>query len=108
MKKVYLILTILGLIFPYIFVVKFTALHGVDFGEFWQQMWANNISSMAMTDLLMSSFIFWGYMRGEAKKHQISNLWVYIASTLAIGLCFALPLFLYVREGKKELLGHNS
>ncbi len=105
MKKIYLALTILGLIFPYIFVVRFTAIHGIDFGEFWQQMWANNISSMAMTDLLMSSFICWIYMRIEAKKYQISNLWVYIASTLAVGLCFALPLFLYVREGKKSHLG---
>ncbi|MBI4851737.1 MAG: DUF2834 domain-containing protein [Acidobacteria bacterium] len=104
MKKLYLILTLVGLVAPYILIVKFTSVHGLDLGEFWRQMWASYISSMAMTDLLLSCFIFWIYIRKEASKYKINNLWIYVSSTLAIGLCFALPLFLYVRESKKELL----
>lgn len=104
MKTLYLVLIFIGLIAPYILIAQFAMVNGINFGEFWRQMWATHISSMAMTDLLLSCFVFWVYMKKEADKYKINNLWIYLVSTLAIGLCFALPLFLYVREGKKELI----
>ncbi|MBL8195512.1 MAG: DUF2834 domain-containing protein [Blastocatellia bacterium] len=105
MKKVYFLLAIVGLIISDLLAIRFVFAHGINLTEFWQQMWGTEISTLAMTDLLFSSFIFWLYAKGEAAKYQIKNLWIYIVSTLGVGLCFALPLFLYAREQKKEALG---
>ncbi|MFN0119758.1 MAG: DUF2834 domain-containing protein [Blastocatellia bacterium] len=102
MKQLYLILTIIGLIAPMAILWLFIQENGWNPALFWQQMWGSRIAAMVMTDLLLSCLAAWYWMSREAKKHGIGNLWVYIAGTLGVGLCFALPLFLYVRQGRIE------
>ncbi|HWQ33756.1 MAG TPA: DUF2834 domain-containing protein [Blastocatellia bacterium] len=65
-------------------------------------MWGSTASTLVMTDLLISSVVFWIWMFREGSRPGIGNRWIYVALTLAVGLCFALPLFLYVRERKLE------
>jgi hypothetical protein len=102
MKKLYLTLTVIGLIAPYALVALFVREYGWNPTLFWEQMWANYISSLEMTDLTLSCVVFWIWMFREGSRHRIGRLWIYVAVTLSVGLCFALPLFLYVREQKLE------
>jgi hypothetical protein len=102
MKKLYLILADIGLIAPVVLVVLFVREYGWDLALFWQQMWGSTASTLVMTDLLLSSVVFWIWMFREGSRHRIGRLWIYVAVTLSVGLCFALPLFLYVRERKLE------
>ena len=107
MIKKYLALTIVGTLLPNIFVT----IEGIKSGNYllytnpidtFNGMFANNISSAFVTDLLfiVILFLFWTYK--ESKKYKIKNIaliWVY---TFAFGIAGGLPLFLYFKEKNKK------
>ncbi len=107
MKKTYLLLTIIGTVLPNIFVLKESLSSGNyllyrDPIATFHGMFANNISSAFMLDLLfiVCLFLVWSYYEG--KKYKIKNtplIWVY---TFAFGIAGGLPLFLYLREQKRQ------
>jgi hypothetical protein len=109
MKNNYLYLTIIGTILPNIFVLKESLSSGnyllyADPIATFNGMFANNISGAFIVDLLfiVMLFLFWSYK--ESKKHNIKNLtWVWIY-TFAFGIAGGLPLFLYIREKRKEVI----
>lgn len=108
MKKVYLLLTDIGLIAPLVLVALFLREYGWNPALFWQQLWASHGSTLAMTDLVLSSVVFWIWMVREARRHKIGHLWLYVLLNLGVGLCLALPLFLFVRERKIEATGNSG
>lgn len=108
MKKVYLILTILGLIAPSILV----AIESYETGNIllyadpvatFTDMFANRISSIFAIDLLFAVIVFmiWSYV--ESKKHSIPRVWAVWLVTFAFGFAGGLPLFLYLKARKQEV-----
>ena len=107
MKRIYLILTVIGLILPSIFVF----MESVETGNIllyanpvatMEAMFANRISTIFMIDLLFAVVVFfiWSYV--ESKTLKIKNIgWVWLI-TLLFGFAGGLPLFLYLRERKKQ------
>ncbi len=98
MKKVYLFLSIVGLIVPYYFFVPFIVEHGFNLTLFFQEIFANQNSSFAAADLFISSVILWLFIYRESQKYQIKTWWIAIIANLTVGISLALPLFLYWRE----------
>ena len=104
MKKVYLTLTIIGTLLPNIFV----AMESIQSGNYllyaypidtFNGMFANNISSAFILDLLFVVILFWSYREGNRyKMKKVYLIWVY---TFAFGIAGGLPLFLYIREKYK-------
>ncbi|MBK9927685.1 MAG: DUF2834 domain-containing protein [Anaerolineales bacterium] len=101
-KNIYLAISLIGLFAPYCFLLKFLRAYGLDVSLLFQQLFANNISTFFVVDLIISIIVFWIYMVSEATKLQMKNWWLYILASLTVGLSFALPLFLYFRERKLE------
>ena len=97
-KHPYLIFAIIGFVGPYYFLISFLAAHGVDGNAFVQQLFGTKISTFFAVDLLVSSVVFVRYLGQEATRYSIEYRWVYVVALLTVGLSFALPLFLYVRE----------
>ena len=105
MKKTYFLLTIIGTILPNIFVVKESIASGnyllyTKPMETIQGMFANNISSAFIIDLLFIVILFLVWSYKESKRYRIKNIglvWIY---TFALGIAGGLPLFLYLREKK--------
>lgn len=107
MKKIYVLLVIIGTALPNIFVL----LESIQSGNYllyrypidtFNGMFANNISSAFMVDLLfiVILFLIWSYR--ESKLHNMRYtylIWVY---TFAFGIAGGLPLFLYYREKRKS------
>jgi hypothetical protein len=52
--------------------------------------------------LLVSCVVFVRYLRQEAVRYSIGRWWLYLLALFVVGLSFALPLFLYVRESHVE------
>ena len=98
MQIIYLILAIFGFILPYSQLVPFFIDHGLNLSLFWSQLFANQISSVFAFDLLVSSVVFWLLVFKEGKRINLKFLWLYVVLNLAIGLSFALPVFLWVRS----------
>ena len=102
MKTFSAILTVIGIVLSEAVLFLFFRQYGFDLAEFGRQGFASPGAALAWIDILLSSFVFWGFMAREARKYQIGYLWVFVAMNLLIGLCAALPAFLYVRQGRIE------
>lgn len=98
----YILTAILGITLPYVFFFQFLAEHGPNFSLFFQQMFANPIAAFFSVDVIVSSLVFWAYLFSEGKRLEIRNLWIYVLFNLLVGVSFALPVFLFVRENKNN------
>ena len=97
----YLAAAVLGIVLPYYHLIPFLLNEGLNLSLFTEQMFANAVSSTFAVDLLISSLVFWIFTEYEGRRLAITHRWVYVVCTLTVGLSLALPLFLYVREGKR-------
>jgi hypothetical protein len=98
MKGFYLVLTLIGLVVPYFFFLSFVSESGLNGGLLLRELLGTKISTSFATDLLISGLVFLGYVRAEAARLRVPYWWLYGLAMLIIGLSFAFPLFLYVRE----------
>jgi NADH:ubiquinone oxidoreductase subunit 2 (subunit N) len=97
-KHLYLLLAVIGFIAPYYFFISFLLRFGPDGRIFLQQLFATNVSTFFAIDLLLASVVFLLFMWQEAKRYAMSDTWLYVLALFIVGLSFALPLFLYVRQ----------
>lgn len=103
MKNIYLALTIIGFILPNIFVAKVTYETGnvllySNLSETFSKMFANDISTAFIIDLLFIVVLFLVWSYNIAKKHRIKFWWLSWIFTFAFGIASGLPLFLYLKE----------
>ena len=92
MKKLYLVLSIVGAVVPYFFFFDFIGDVGVDLPAFVAALFVNGAAGGFCADLLISSAVFWIFMftRADGPKP-----WLFILLNLTIGLSCALPAYLY-------------
>jgi uncharacterized membrane protein YccC len=96
MKRVYLILAIVGAAVPYYFFLQHFGNDGLALPAFTAAVFANPAASGFTSDLLLSSVVFWIFMFQAGEKRP--KPWLFIAINLLIGLSCALPAYLYWRE----------
>jgi hypothetical protein len=101
-KRLYLILAVIGFVCPYYFFISFLRTQGLDGKAFVQELFGTRISIFFAVDLLISCVVFVRFLRQEARRRSIAHWWLYLVALLTVGLSFALPLFLYVRESHLE------
>lgn len=99
LKTFYLILTIVGSIAPWFWLIQEPAAL-MSPTLFLQRTFANNITTAWVSDLLISASVFFAFASIELKRLGSARLelLVYIGLTFGIGLSCSLPLFLYRRE----------
>ena len=90
-------LSILGLA-PLILIGVFLAQEGFDMGEVADQLFEQPLALAIVADVMISSIVFWAWMWPRARPEAKKSPWLFVAANLLVGLCFALPLFLYFRE----------
>ena len=102
MRKIFLAGAIIGTVLPLAFFAQFIAESGLNGVAFFRQLFQNHASSLIAADVLVSAFVLWVFVFVEGKRLRIKNLWIYVVCTLLVGVSLALPLFLFVREGKLQ------
>ena len=100
MKALYLLFALIGFVLPYAFLVSFLSVNGLNVQLLVGQLFANDISTFFALDLLISAVVFWVFLYREARRRHIRYWWLFVLATLAVGVSFALPLFLFVRESR--------
>jgi len=98
MKKLYLVLAIVGAILPYVFFIQFLQTEGFDLPAFIRASFANSAAGGISADLFFASFVFWLFMFMQRKRAKGPSPYLFIVLNLAIGLSCALPAYLYARE----------
>ncbi|MDJ0799357.1 MAG: DUF2834 domain-containing protein [Calothrix sp. MO_167.B12] len=100
---IYLLLCILGFALPYSQFVPFLWEHGLNLQLFVEQLFVNHISAFFAMDVAVSSLVLWAFVFWEGTRLKMGFLWVYVVSNLLVGVSFALPLFLFMRQRQLEL-----
>lgn len=103
-RPLYLAGAVLGTVLPYAYFVPFLLENGIDISLFVQQLFASHIAAFFGVDVIVSSLVLWVFVFTEGRRRGMRYLWVYVVCNLLVGvsLALALPLFLYVREGKLQ------
>lgn len=106
MKRVYLILAIVGFIVPNVLVLAESLESGnillwTNLGATFGDMFDNRISTIFMIDLLFAVLVFFYWTFNESKLVGKNKMWITWLLTMLFGLAGGLPLFLYFREGAK-------
>jgi Terpene cyclase DEP1 len=101
-KNMYLFLCVLGAVLPYWQFIPWIVEHGPNIGLLIRQLFANRISAFFGLDVLVSAVVLLRFIRVEGRRLGVRLLWLPIAGVFAIGVCFGLPMFLYLRERALE------
>ncbi|HEY7614897.1 MAG TPA: DUF2834 domain-containing protein [Gemmatimonadales bacterium] len=101
-KHLYLGLCALGTILPVAAFLPFLSAHGLDPREFVRQLFGTPVSGFFAWDVVVSSLVLWTFVVVEGRRRRIPRLWAPIAANLLVGVSLGLPLFLYLRELRRE------
>jgi hypothetical protein len=95
MRSFYLVFAIVGAIIPLAFFTQFFFGGGSDavLLDFAPALFVNSAAGGFAADLLISSFVFWGYMWN--RRASGPKMLPFVALNLCIGLSCALPAYLY-------------
>jgi zinc transporter ZupT len=96
--KLYLILGLIGTVFPYYFFIQFLRDNGLDLGLLMELLFTNTISAFFAVDFIISCVVFLVFMFNESRKYNIKEKWICLLSLFTVGLSLALPLFLFFRH----------
>jgi hypothetical protein len=99
-RHAYLVLCVLGLVLPYTQFIPWVADHGLDAPRFVAELFANRISAFFGLDVIVASAALIVFVNKEGRRDHVPHLWAPIVGTLAVGVSFGLPLFLYLRESR--------
>jgi hypothetical protein len=105
-RNVYLFLAILGAALPYSQFIPWIMENGLHLGLLVRQLFANRIGGFFGLDVLVSAVVVVRFVRVEGRRFRVRHLWLPIVGLCTIGVSFALPLFLYLRES--ALAGSNE
>ena len=101
-RILYLCLCVLGTLLPYWQFFPFLRQHGLDVRLFGEQLFANPVSGFFGMDVIVSSLVLWVLVAVEGKRSGMKHLWAPVVANLAVGVSLGLPLFLYMREARRE------
>lgn len=91
------VLTIVGFLVPNAMVIAFLVTDGLDVVGYFS-LWVDSIPATQLTlDLVLVSISFAGWSVVDARRHS-HRWWFVVPATLLVGICFAVPLYLLVRE----------
>lgn len=96
MRTFYLVLAIVGAIIPMVFFAQFFSGSGTGTVpvDFVSALFVNGAAGGFSADLLISSFVFWGFM--WHRRASGPKMFPFVALNLFIGLSCAFPAYLYM------------
>ena len=101
-KHVYMALCVVGTILPWAAFLPFLSTHGLDARGLMAQLFGTPVSSFFGWDVIISSLVLWAFVYVEGRRLTMRGLWAPIAANLLVGVSLGLPLFLYMRETRRE------
>lgn len=97
-ERLLLVLTVIGFVVPNVCVGIFVAEEGFDLSGYFSLWTASTPSTQLLLDLVIAALALFVWAAVEGPRARIERWWLCIPATLLVGLCFGLPLFLWMRE----------
>jgi len=97
MKKVFLLMSLLGVVLPYYFLINYLQEDGASWSGFWSDLYLTNPMSMVTMDITVaaSSFLILIVYQYVKKQIELKRLIKYVACFTMVGFSLALPIYLY-------------
>ncbi len=102
MKRLYLLLTVLGTVVPYGASYPWFVENGFNLPLLLTDAFSGPISSFAWLDVVIAAITLVCFIFADAKRHQVGWYPLAVIATFTIGVSAGLPLYLYLRELAKE------
>ena len=96
-ERVLLGLAVVGFLVPNTMVIGFGARHGLDVGRYLGSWTESLPAAQLAADLIIAFMAFTLWAAWEGRRLRMRSWWLPIPASLLVGLCFALPLFLFLR-----------
>ena len=98
-KYVFLGLALIGIILPYMGFIPFVMENGFNIPLLVHQMFATNVSQFFSWDVVISGIVLLFFIVFDEKRPQTKPyFWIAIVGLLTVGVSFALPFYLFLRE----------
>jgi hypothetical protein len=97
-ERLLLFIAIAGFVIPNAFVVAFLVDEGFELGGYFSLWTASIPSTQLLADLAIASLAFFAWAAFDGPRAGVDRWWVCFPATLLVGLCFGLPLYLWMRE----------
>lgn len=105
---IYRVLCVVGTLFPLSPAIYFLLTHQFDVGQFIQQAIASAASLTAWLDVIISALAVLTLAYVEGRRLGMEQLWTYGLATLLVGPSLGLPLFLYRRSQRLNVVNSPS
>jgi Terpene cyclase DEP1 len=93
-----LALAIVGFLAPNTMVIAFVIEHGLDVSGYFNHWGESLPAAQLAADVSIAFLAFALWSAWEGRGNGMRTWWLPIPASLLVGLCFALPLFLLLRE----------
>ena len=100
LRNFYLLMAIIGTIVPWAFFAGFFTTEGINIPLFVESLFINGAAGGFSSDVLISILVFWVWSYTDAQRNRVPRWWLVLPAGFTVGLSLALPLYLYIREGK--------
>jgi hypothetical protein len=97
-ERTLLALATLGFIVPTAMVVVFGARHGLTVDGYLRHWGESLPATQLAVDLSIAFVAFALWAAWEGRRLGMRSWWIPVPASILVGLCFALPLFLFLRE----------
>ena len=97
-EKLLLLLTVVGFVVPNAMFLAFLAEHGLELGRYFGDLVETLPSAQLLADLVIAALAFVAWAAWDGPRSGVRRWWLTIPASLLVGLCFALPLYLLLRE----------
>ena len=101
MKKVYLVLCVLGIVLPYYHLIHFLIENSGSMDGFFGQLFATHPMAMISMDITIAASAFSVFLIHKWRTQQL-KITKYIVCLFMVGFSIALPLYLYDNFGKED------
>jgi hypothetical protein len=97
-EKVLAVLAVTGFVVPNVMLGLFIAEHGFDMNLYFDNWFDTLPASQLVADLTIAFLALVAWASWDGPSAGVDRWWVVIPASLLVGVCFGLPLYLYMRE----------
>lgn len=98
MKRLYLLLALLGTVLPYAVFLPWLQQYGLNLPLLLHMIMQQPLAAFAWLDVLVSALALLVFVHAECRRSGMSYPWLLLPVLFGVGVSLALPLFLYWRE----------
>jgi hypothetical protein len=102
MRWVYAIFSVAGFLLPsYCFAKHFTNPNAGGWSAFWAAPWSSWVQAGFSWDLILTAMVAITWILAQSRQRYPWRGWLYVVAAFGVGICFALPLFLWSEESRR-------